>query len=47
MAVVLLAVNIWIKRITKPRPSETKALINMELLDGVLRVCGRLKKTNA
>ena len=47
MAVVLLALNIWIKRITRPRPSETKALINMELSDGVLRVCGRLKKTNA
>ena len=33
MAVVLLAANIWIKRITKPTPSEITTLINMELLE--------------
>ena len=33
MVVVLLAANIWIKRITKPRPSEITTLINMELLE--------------
>ena len=33
MAVVLLDANIWIKRITKPRPSEITTLINMELLE--------------
>ena len=32
MTVVLLAANVWIKRITKPRPSEITTLINMELL---------------
>ena len=33
MAVVLLAANVWIKRITRPRPSEITTLINMELLE--------------
>ena len=33
MAVVLLAANILIKRITKPTPSEITTLINMELLE--------------
>ena len=33
MTVVLLAGNVWIKRITKPRPSEITTLINMELLE--------------
>ena len=33
MAVVLLVTNLWIKRITKPRPSEMTTLINMELLE--------------
>ena len=33
MAVVLLAANVWIKRITKPRPSKITAPINMELLE--------------
>ena len=33
MTVVLLAANVWIKRITKPRPSEITTLINMELLE--------------
>ena len=33
MAVVLLTVNIWIKRIQKPRPSKVTTLINMELLE--------------
>ena len=33
MPVVLLAANVWIKRIIKPRPSEIITLINMELLE--------------
>ena len=33
MAVVLLAANIWIKRITKSRLAEITTLINMELLE--------------
>ena len=33
MAVVLLAANVWIERITRPRPSEITTLINMELLE--------------
>ena len=33
MTVVLLAANIWIKSITKPRPSEIATLISMELLE--------------
>ena len=33
MAVVLLAANIWTKRITKPKPSEITTLINMEQLE--------------
>ena len=33
MAVVLLAGNIWIRGITKPRPSEITTPINMELLE--------------
>ena len=33
MTVVLLAAIVWIKRITKPRPSEITTLINMELLE--------------
>ena len=33
MAVVMLAANVWMKRITKPRPSEITTLINMELLE--------------
>ena len=28
-----VAANVWIKRITKPRPSEITSLINMELLE--------------
>ena len=30
---VLLVANIWIKKITKPRPSEITTLINMKLLE--------------
>ena len=38
MTVVLLAANVWIKRITKPRPSEITTLINMELLEKAQRM---------
>ena len=38
MAVVLLVANLWIKRITKPRPSEMTTLINMELLEKAQRM---------
>ena len=38
MAVVLLAANVWIKRITKLRPSEISTLINMELLEKAQRM---------
>ena len=33
IAVVLLVANIWIRRITKSRPSKIITLINMELLE--------------
>ena len=38
MAVVLLAANAYVQRITKPRPSETTTLINIELLEKVQRM---------
>ena len=42
MAVVLLAANIWIKRITKPRPSEITTLINMELLEKAQKMISKM-----
>ena len=38
MTVVLLEANVWIERITKPRPSEITTLINMELLEKAQRM---------
>ena len=44
MAVVLLAANVWIKRISRRRPSEITTLINMELLENAQKIFNMLQQ---
>ena len=47
MAVVLLAANILIKRITKPRPSEITTLINVELLEKAQKMIFKMQQQHS
>ena len=47
MAVVLLTVNILIKRITKPRPSEITTLINVELLEKAQKMIFKVQQQHS